>query len=626
MEQKEGSGTYPHRLEGKCRCGVRHGDPLPAPDAGRNGRKKKPQGEPTAVWHIKDAGGETWAVHVRFDHGPEDKDCLWRLPGAGPRDWGLKGLNLVELPLYRSEQVKEWPEDTPAIVVEGEKAADALAEIYPAVLASVTGASGTPGIQALEVLRERSVILWSDNDDEGRRHMVRIAERLQRVAAEIRVFEWKDAPPKGDAADHPAVLSRSREGIGAILKSMAASPIYSSATSSLGADERKPVFKTAKEVAGETPARIDWLSRPWTAKGAITEIDGKIKAAGKTTFVLSMVGSTVAGHSFLGEPTQRAKVLYLTEQSPTTFRRALERAGLTECEDLHVLFWHDVAGWAWADVARLAADKALDVGAGLLVVDTLGQFAGIRGDSENNAGAAHEAMKPLQEAAARGLAVVITRHERKGGGEVGDSARGSSAFGGAVDIIIALRRAEGNTRPTVRVIESLSRFDETPDKIVVELTEDGYRSLGNATAFAEKEARAAITELLPSKAENATATTDVVDKLGKLGIKRTVGIKALSDLVEAGIISRTGAGKRGNPYRYYKDAAAPDEIDSFVPRDGVPNETKEDRAPEEQNHSSETPAGSERNESGDEADQTLSFATSAYTRAKENGEDQGVDF
>src|ERR671915_1661943 len=156
----------------------------------------------------------------------------------------------------------------------------------------------------------------------------------------------------------------------------------------------------------------------------------------------------------------------------------------------------------WLDVSPAAVDKALEVGAGVLFVDTLGQFAGIRGDGENSAGEAHRAMQPLQEAAAKGLAVCITRHERKGGGEVGESGRGSSAFGGAVDIILSIRRAEGNVRPTVRVIESLSRFEETPDKLVIELTPEGYRSLGDATAFAEKEARESILDIMPAKAEN----------------------------------------------------------------------------------------------------------------------------
>ena len=69
-------------------------------------------------------------------------------------------------------------------------------------------------------------------------------------------------------------------------------------------------------------------------------------------------------------------------------------------------------------------------------------------------------------------------------------------------MILSMRRGEGNTRPTVRIIESLRRFDETPSKLVIELTDDGYKSSGDATAFAEKEAMTAILELLPSKEEN----------------------------------------------------------------------------------------------------------------------------
>lgn len=77
------------------------------------------------------------------------------------------------------------------------------------------------------------------------------------------------------------------------------------------------------------------------------------------------------------------------------------------------------------------------------------------------------------------IAVVVVRHDRKSGGDVGDSARGSSAFGGAVDIVMQVQRNEGNSRPTIRVINALSRYDETPDQLVVELTEGGYVSHGD---------------------------------------------------------------------------------------------------------------------------------------------------
>jgi hypothetical protein len=321
--------------------------------------------------------------------------------------------------------------------------------------------------------------------------------------------------------------------------------------------ERKFNFKTAREIADATPAETEWIARPWVAKGAATEIDGKIKSAGKTTFVSHLIKAVVDGKLFMGDRTKRTRVVYLTEQPPASFRKVLERAGLTDCEDVLILPWHETMGSPWPVVARAAADKAQEFGAELLVIDTLGQFAGIKGDAENSAGAAHEAMEPIQEAAARGLGVCLTRHERKGGGEVGESGRGSSAFGGAVDIILSIRRGDGNVRPTVRVIESLSRFEETPDKLVIELIEGKYRSIGDATAFAEEEARAAILDALPATRETALTTSELLDKLKEQDVKRTAAQSALAEIVQDGAVTRTGGGKKGDPYRYFLSAETP---------------------------------------------------------------------
>jgi len=379
------------------------------------------------------------------------------------------------------------------------------------------------------------------------------------------------------------------------------------------AEERNLPFKTARQVAEETPAEVEWIARPWFAKGCITEIDGKIKAGGKTTWVSHAAGRIAVGEPFMGQPTTKTKILFLTEQPPTSFRKVLERANLEDQDDVVVLHWYDTAGFEWPEVAQAAIAHAFAIGAGLLIIDTLGQFAGIKGDGENNAGAAQEAMKPLQEAAAKGLGVGFTRHERKGGGEVGEAGRGSSAFGGAVDIILSIRRAEGNTRPTVRVIESLSRFDETPDKLVIELTEDGYRSLGDASAFAEKEAMAAIVDLLPTTEEKAMPTADVLDQLKDQDIKRTVANEALLKLANSRTIVKVGQGKRGNPFRYYKPVDG-EKVSSETPRGS------ETINPSHPPASTKTPDGTE---------DFLSSATSTYIRKKEKtllvDEDPGVD-
>lgn len=227
---------------------------------GHHNGRKRPRGEPTGSWHIKDMNGKVQAVHVRFDLSDGDKECLWRLPGE--KRWGLQGRKLSTLPLYGTERVQDWPGDLPLVVVaEGEKATDALLEAGFAALGTVTGAGGTPGTEALKVLRDRRVVLWSDNDAEGRAHMRRVAKGLQVIAAEVRIFEWEDAPPKGDAADYPGVLSRSRKAIDELLSEMAALPVW----------EPDPVGVLLTDVE---PEEVHWLWDRRIPLGKLTVLDG----------------------------------------------------------------------------------------------------------------------------------------------------------------------------------------------------------------------------------------------------------------------------------------------------------------------------------------------------------------
>jgi hypothetical protein len=294
---------------------------------------------------------------------------------------------------------------------------------------------------------------------------------------------------------------------------------------------------------------VRWVAGPWIPVGGIVEAVGKVKAAGKTTLITHCCRAVLDGLPFLGVPTEKTAVVYLTEQPPSSFREVLRRADLLERDDFAVLYWRDTVGVRWPDVVAAAVAECERRGAGLLVIDTLGRFAGLRGDAENNAGAADEAMEPLQQAAADGLAIVVLRHERKGGGEIGESGRGSSAFAGAVDVVLAIRRGEGNTRGTVRVIHGLSRFDETPETLVVELTEDGYVALGDESQVALREAREAIADELSD--EGATIK-ELQVRLP--AVKRTTLQKALDELTAEGLAARTGARKRGEPYRFLSAA------------------------------------------------------------------------
>jgi hypothetical protein len=328
------------------------------------------------------------------------------------------------------------------------------------------------------------------------------------------------------------------------------------ATGLLGGNGKSFRFWTGAEIAAAVPVEIDWQVKPYLVRGAATELSGHIKH-GKTTFCGHLCRAVLDGAPFLGEPTAKGPVLYITEQPPASFRQLIEAAGL-ERDDFHVLYWLDTLGQPWPKVAEAAVAKALEMGAVLLVVDTLSQLAGLKGEEENHAGAAQEALQPLQEAAVKGIAVLALRQDRKSGGEVGDSGRGSGAFGGGFDILVALKRPPGQPRETIRTLESISRFGHVPASLVIELTPGGYVSLGSAAAVAEAEAEEAILEALGS--DENTALPFSTKEEGKPSIRpllsehisEPTARRVLKKLVDLGKLNKKGRGVANDPQRYWR--------------------------------------------------------------------------
>lgn len=311
--------------------------------------------------------------------------------------------------------------------------------------------------------------------------------------------------------------------------------------------KRIPMFRSGADLAAATPEKVVWNVWGYIAAGVITEIGGKVKI-GKTEFIMRMVRAIADEFEFLHKPTRKTATVYLTEQPAVSLCQAMKRADLLGRADFFVLSHGEVRGLQWPAIAAVAVEKCKCENAGLLVVDTLPQFAGLVGDSENNSGDALAAMVPLQQAASEGIAVLIVRHERKSGGDVGDSGRGSSAFAGAVDIVLSVRRPEGHSKKTVRLVQALSRFSETPAELIVELTEHGYISLGEPRDAAEAEARDKIVETAPDTEAEAV---DLKELVNSSGLHRRTAQRAVDELLKHSKLSRIGKGKRGDAFRYF---------------------------------------------------------------------------
>jgi len=270
---------------------------------GRNGH-----GSPvTTEWPIKDASGRAIAVHVRTDEPGRPKRLWWRRPNG---DRGLGGLRSADLPLYRTPEILASPATEPVFIVEGEKAADALVRLGLAAAATVTGAAGCPSRAVLEVLRGRDVVAWPDADPEGRLHMQKVAGALTGVARRVRIFGWKLAPRKGDAADFVAA-GRTRDDLMMIVAEEAEDPgrvdagnVHDAPNDDASAVDR---LKAAAAPALEHPRPLDMFEESLRAMG----LGGNLALArtvflAATTRVLSR-RKKLHAHTFILGPASSGK-------------------------------------------------------------------------------------------------------------------------------------------------------------------------------------------------------------------------------------------------------------------------------------------------------------------------------
>ena len=254
------------------------------------------------------------------------------------------------------------------------------------------------------------------------------------------------------------------------------------------------------ETPEEPPSVVRWLVLP----GVITELSAPIKA-GKTRFLMEMIRASLEGRPFLGLRTEPAFWMLVSEEGDITLSQALRDAGLDKMnrpEDFLIVSRRQLADWPWPRLVEACVREAQYRAAGrpaALLVDTLSRCAGLGPEAEKDPGHAAVAMEPLTRAAAAGLAVATGRHDRKSGGEVGESARGSSAFGGEADVLLQLRRVRRGDHDeaplsNVRELAALSRFQQTPgqdDPLRIRLEPTGYVVLGTLgeTAAAKAERR-----------------------------------------------------------------------------------------------------------------------------------------
>ncbi len=429
-----------------------------------NPRQERSRSKPSATWEIKDTSGKVQAHHVRFDT-PEGKEVLWRLPGA--RKWGLAGRKLATLPLYGSERIKEWSEESLIVVCEGEKATDALLDAGILAVGTVTGASSAPGSDALKVLKERRVVLWPDNDRPGAKHMERVALDLQSIASEVRIFDWSKAPEKGDAEDHPALAGGGSKEAFELVEALNDTPLWKP-----GMDFSQRVENIGTLLSEVDPERVEWLWESRIPYGKITIVEGN-PGLGKSTLMTDIAARVSRGKAWPdGSKCKAGGVVLLSAEDglADTIRPRFDAAGGDPTKAVTISTVPDAEGnerqIAIPDDLSIIEQVIERVQARLVVIDPLMAFLAENVNSHRDQDV-RRALAPLARLAERtSAAIVVVRHLNKATG-------GSAIYrgGGSIGIIGAARSglliAEHPEDDTKRVMASVKNNLAAPASSLV---------------------------------------------------------------------------------------------------------------------------------------------------------------
>lgn len=393
----------------------------------------------TKTYDYTDASGAVLFQSCRFLRSDGKKTFRQRRPdGNGGWTWSIGDVPLV---LYRLPDITAAVESgRPVYVVEGEKDADALAELGYAATTNPMGA-GKWSETFSATLRGAEIVILPDNDAPGRSHAEQVAASLTAQGCTVRVVALPNLPVKGDVSDWLAAghsLETMEELIG---KTRLWQP-----------DQRTKFVWRLDEILSN-----DDLMRPpppiiprmaW--RGRSTLLSAAYKA-GKSTLTGFLAAQVSTGGLFLGDPCLQGPVLIVAlEEALGDIGRRLHHFR-ADPKRVHI-------------VCRLPADPETrpqtmfgyieQFKPSLLIVDTLIAYGRGQIENENDASQTQPVVQELTDVAhSADVGMVIVHHANKTGGT-----RGSSAIPGAVDVIVEISKPDEKGDPTMRKANCLGRM------------------------------------------------------------------------------------------------------------------------------------------------------------------------
>ncbi len=402
--------------------------------------------KPEALHPYTNASGEPlfWRIRARHPDGRKWIRPMRRTADGAGFEIGEPPAPPAGKPIYNLHRLAAKAGD-PLIVVEGEKAADALGNL--GLIATTSGGAQSAETAGWTPLHGRRVLIWPDCDAPGAQYGQAVAARLLGLGCDVQVIDVAALalPAKSDAWDWCAAHPQ------ATRDDVLALPVLPAAH--LANPEPTVDMHCAADLQ---PQPVDWVWPGWLAAGKLHILAGA-PGTGKTTIALSVIAAITAGRALPdGHTPKRGRaVIWSGEDDPAdTLVPRLLAAGadlsrvqfIGQVNDKGARYPFDPA----QDVPLLAERLAREREVSILLIDPI--VSAVANDSHKNA-EVRRSLAPLVELAASiGAALIGITHYTKGtaGRDPLERVTGSLAFGALARIVWGTVRQAGTDDATDR--------------------------------------------------------------------------------------------------------------------------------------------------------------------------------
>ncbi|HYW72105.1 MAG TPA: AAA family ATPase [Pyrinomonadaceae bacterium] len=312
-------------------------------------------------------------------------------------------------------------------------------------------------------------------------------------------------------------------------------------------------FTSLDDLLAEPKEQITFVIDRMLPCGGFSILAGKPKA-GKSTWARNLAVAVAQLNRFLDRAvTRRGVVIYLCLEEKRAevaahFRR-MQASG-----DTILIF----TGSTPKD-ALTALEIAIEQHSpALVIIDPLSRF--VRVTDFNSYGEVTRQLEPLIDMARLSKCqthIMALHHNGKGGDlrETGDALLGSTGFFGAVDTLLTVRK-----RDKARTIESVQRYGEDLPETIIQLDPGTgiVSACGDMKEFTLSERKKAVLDVITRDPVPEATIKELVG-----GTNGGLSSKAVRALFDEGKLTRTGAGRKGDPFLYSLALELSDEI--YIP-------------------------------------------------------------